>query len=135
MYLCEPLLNTALELQAISRVHRIGQTRSTTVWQFTISSTVEESIFRLSSEKRLEMIRRDYVKRDSTEPGLPIVSNQALDVSNSYQLSNLNSKMIGRGAAGEHIGSDDLWTVLFGYNDMRDTKEMSYDKEGLRMAV
>ncbi|ODV75913.1 E3 ubiquitin-protein ligase IRC20 CYBJADRAFT_145511 [Cyberlindnera jadinii NRRL Y-1542] len=54
VFLCEPLVQTALELQAISRVHRIGQTKPTTVWMFTISGTVEESIVLLSTRKRLE---------------------------------------------------------------------------------
>lgn len=42
--LVEPILNPADELQAIGRVHRIGQKKKTTVHRFLIRGTVEERI-------------------------------------------------------------------------------------------
>ena len=42
--LIEPILNPAEELQAIGRVHRIGQTKPTTIHRFLIASTIEERI-------------------------------------------------------------------------------------------
>ena len=72
VYLCEPLVNTALELQAISRIHRIGQTRETTVWMFTIGSTVEESIFNLSTTKRLEFVNSHSKHGKITEQDLDV---------------------------------------------------------------
>ena len=40
--LIEPILNPAQELQAVGRVHRIGQNKPTVVHKFVIKSTIEE---------------------------------------------------------------------------------------------
>ncbi len=49
--LVEPCIDTGLELQAISRVHRIGQTKETLVVRFIILDSVEEQVLRLSRQK------------------------------------------------------------------------------------
>ncbi|KAI9885897.1 MAG: hypothetical protein M1823_002322 [Watsoniomyces obsoletus] len=66
--LCEPLLNTALELQAIARVHRIGQQRPTTVWMFIVNDTVEEYIYDLSVKRRLMHIQHGRRRSVSLSP-------------------------------------------------------------------
>ena len=45
--LVEPILNPAQELQAVGRVHRIGQTKATTVHKFLIKSTIEERMHKI----------------------------------------------------------------------------------------
>ncbi|XP_074286458.1 uncharacterized protein LOC141611745 [Silene latifolia] len=49
--LVEPLLNPAVEAQAISRVHRIGQTKETLIHRFMVKDTVEESLYKLNKSR------------------------------------------------------------------------------------
>ncbi|KAB2010015.1 hypothetical protein ES319_D10G206600v1 [Gossypium barbadense] len=49
--LVEPLLNPAVEAQAISRVHRIGQDKRTLFHRFIVKNTVEESIYKLNRSR------------------------------------------------------------------------------------
>lgn len=46
VFLLDPIINHGDELQAINRVHRIGQTRETCVWNFVVKNTVEENILK-----------------------------------------------------------------------------------------
>ena len=50
VFLVEPVVNMGLEMQAISRVHRIGQTEITHVHRHIISDTVEELVSALSGK-------------------------------------------------------------------------------------
>jgi len=52
VFLLEPLLDTGLELQAINRVHRIGQTKQTEVHRLVCKGTVEEKIHQLARSRR-----------------------------------------------------------------------------------
>lgn len=42
----------AIEDQAVDRVHRLGQTRPTTVWRLVMEGTVEERVLDVQAEKR-----------------------------------------------------------------------------------
>ncbi|KAI9746406.1 MAG: hypothetical protein M1818_000119 [Claussenomyces sp. TS43310] len=43
----------AIEDQAVDRVHRLGQTRSTTVWRLIMEDSIEERVLEIQKEKRL----------------------------------------------------------------------------------
>ena len=51
VFLIEPILNVAVEAQAIGRIHRIGQDKATTVHRMIVEGTVEERVRALSKKK------------------------------------------------------------------------------------
>ncbi|RAL08676.1 putative SNF2 family helicase/ATPase [Aspergillus homomorphus CBS 101889] len=123
---CEPLINTAIELQAIARVHRIGQQRPTTVWMYLVADTVEQSIYDLSVSRRLAHIAQ---KTRAQEFNLPQASKcgahetangnlteTAIDAANSLEIEDAPlTKMMASGVSGgELVQKDDLWLCLFG---------------------
>jgi E3 ubiquitin-protein ligase SHPRH len=46
LFLVEPLLNHAVERQIVSRIHRIGQTQETSVFQYAVEGTMEMTILK-----------------------------------------------------------------------------------------
>ena len=124
VFLCEPLINTAIELQAIARVHRIGQHRATTVWMYLVADTVEESIYDTSVTRRLTHIKR-ATKPGSSRSGTATpnaIMESTIDAANSLELQTADlSKLLTSGkSGGEVVDNDDLWTCLFGRVKKRD---------------
>ncbi|KUI71105.1 hypothetical protein VM1G_07160 [Cytospora mali] len=127
VFLCEPLINTALELQAIARVHRIGQEQETTVWLYIVDGTVEESIYNLSVRRRMEHMG-DHTRTGSSissstrdkgksKEATPELADEAIEAANSMELEHASlSRLMGKGkAAGEAVDKGDLWECLFGH--------------------
>lgn len=52
----------AIEDQAVDRVHRLGQTRPTTVWRLVMEDSVEERVLNIQSEKR-ELVTKAFQER------------------------------------------------------------------------
>ncbi|MCJ1306418.1 hypothetical protein MMC25_000060 [Agyrium rufum] len=140
VFLCEPLINTALELQAIARVHRIGQVNETFVYMYIIENTVEKSIYDISVARRLahvsnargqltttsekERKARKLSKNasiqetsDDTESESPNknVSENDVDIANSLELQDAPlAKLLNKGStAGEVVDKRDVWNCLF----------------------
>jgi E3 ubiquitin-protein ligase SHPRH len=114
VFLCEPLLNTALELQAIARVDRIGQQHETTVWLYVVEGTVEESIYNLSVQRRMEHMGRSG--KGKSKESTPELLDASLEVANSLEMQQASlSRLMGKGRiSGEVVGKEDLWQCLFG---------------------
>ena len=51
VFLAEPILNPAMELQAIGRVDRMGQTCPTHVWKYVVDETLEVDTAALAAAK------------------------------------------------------------------------------------
>jgi len=121
VFICEPLVNTAVELQAIARVHRIGQTRETTVWCLVVGGTVEESIYELSVARRLAHVKersavKTKTKAGSMRDGSPAVERAVEAAESEVLQSKAVGKLLDAGkAGGELVGNSDLWTCLFGH--------------------
>ncbi|KAK9465204.1 SNF2 family N-terminal domain-containing protein [Lipomyces arxii] len=129
--LCEPLFNTALELQAISRVHRIGQTRPTTVWMYAIDGTVEESVLSLTTKRRLALLRQtDGTNSGGTTPSR--LTEAKLDISNSIELQKASGRMVSKRDEGEVVPQEELWDLFFG--DLASV-EVHKGREMLSMAL
>lgn len=118
VFICEPLIQTAVELQAIARVHRIGQTRPTTVWMYLINDTVEEAIYDISVARRLAHMQARQVsernKSRATTPGP--MPETAIDAANSEEMQSapLSKLLVAGKGSGEVVVNGDLWRCLFG---------------------
>lgn len=106
MFLCEPLVNTPMELQAISRIHRIGQKDVTTVWMFAIEGTVEENIVALGTRKRL-----GYLEADVAELAEQDLEMAERDLETAELAFLGSSRVFGNS---ETVSDEDLREVYFG---------------------
>ncbi|KAJ5961060.1 Zinc finger RING-type [Penicillium vulpinum] len=135
VFLCEPLINTAIELQIIARVHRIGQYRPTTVWMYLVSGTVEESIYEISVTRRLAHImeKEKQYKKALLDPPTDGdgVTEAAIESANSMELQDATlTTLMQRGdIGGEMVKKDDLWQCLFGNAKKKDGIDLSSEAE------
>ncbi|KAI9255053.1 SNF2 family N-terminal domain-containing protein [Phascolomyces articulosus] len=75
VFIVEPVLNEAMERQAISRVHRIGQTQETNVYWYIIQETIEERIHAIYSARHKRKIRMEQEGReDLSDETIPLAT-------------------------------------------------------------
>lgn len=65
-FIMEPLLNFGLDLQAISRIHRLGQKRRTTVHRYLIKNTIEMKIDKLRMEHQGDELEEELRRSKHT---------------------------------------------------------------------
>ena len=120
VFLCEPLINPAIELQAIARVHRIGQQRPTTVFMYLVGNTVEEAIYDISVARRLEHMNSASKGADASastpRAATPMAAEEkSLDKANSAEMEAAPlQQLLSKGGGGEAVQNHDLWQCLFG---------------------
>ena len=126
VFLCEPLINVALELQAIARVHRIGQQRPTSVWMYLVSGTVEEAIYDISVSRRMAHMQRTtpseaglegkHCDESSRVETTSAFEEGELEAANSIELQAAPlSRLLTKGTSdGEIVQTSDMWSCLFG---------------------
>lgn len=122
VFLCEPLINTAIELQATARVHRIGQHHPTTVWMYLVENTVERSIYEISADRRTSHIgRRHYSEPE--EVGARKMAEDDIEVANSVELqAPISSLLTKESRGGEMVSDNDLWDCLFRRRPVKEIK-------------
>ena len=115
VFLCEPLINTAIELQAISRVHRIGQHLPTTVWMYLVEGTVEKAIYDISVTRRMSHIAQTKPEH-IREVNRQSLTESKIEAANSLELQEAPlSKLLSKGVSGgEMVSKEDVWQCLFG---------------------
>lgn len=76
VFLVEPILNPSEELQAIGRVHRIGQTRPTFVHRFIMRDTIEETIYDTVTNDRSGVWKSKDIKVEDLKKLFELPSEQ-----------------------------------------------------------
>ncbi|XP_047740431.1 E3 ubiquitin-protein ligase SHPRH [Hyalella azteca] len=69
VFLVDPLLNPAAELQAVGRIHRMGQTKATVVHRFLVRGTIEHRMFRILGSLHHYPGRAKTTDDDTESPG------------------------------------------------------------------
>ncbi len=113
--LCEPLINTAIELQAVARVHRIGQHQPTTVWVYVVEDTVERSVYDISVERRIAQIGNPERQCAPSRLGQPDEVEGRIEAANTLEMETAQlGKLLSSGSSGgEVVDKEDLWSCLF----------------------
>ncbi|KAL0258415.1 hypothetical protein SLS55_007591 [Diplodia seriata] len=116
VFLMEPLINAAIELQAIARIHRIGQQRPTTVFMYLAVDTVEENIYEISVQRRLEHMAGQIKGKWRSGSSTPVLQEKELDAANTFEMQQapVSRLLVQKKGGGEVVSKKDVWSCLFG---------------------
>ncbi|KAK8224788.1 SNF2 family N-terminal domain-containing protein [Phyllosticta capitalensis] len=116
VFLMEPLVHGAIELQAIARVHRIGQRRPTTVYMYLAVDTVEENIYEISVQRRLEHMAGRGNRVMNGVSSEETLQESILEAANSLEMEQapMSKMLVAKKGGGEVVSKGDLWSCLFG---------------------
>ncbi|XP_003746468.1 E3 ubiquitin-protein ligase SHPRH [Galendromus occidentalis] len=91
MILIEPVLDSGDELQALGRIHRIGQNKETHVHRFIVKNTIEEKLIKFT--KGAENQETPIVEREKEEEGMTVAKMLTLltQEKDRYTNNNLSS--------------------------------------------
>ena len=70
VYLMEPCIDPATEVQAAGRIHRLGQTKDVLIKRFAFRDSLDENIIKL--HERMRRAATDVVVTDGCIPGLGV---------------------------------------------------------------
>ncbi|KAF9134646.1 hypothetical protein BGX30_011812 [Mortierella sp. GBA39] len=84
VFICEPLVNPVLQAQAVSRVHRIGQTKETFVHYYLIRDTIEIPCFELFERSTATTNEELDDRTNEKSSSLPILASQVSNAQNRY---------------------------------------------------
>ncbi|KAK4051523.1 hypothetical protein OIO90_004737 [Microbotryomycetes sp. JL221] len=80
VFMVEPLLHPSLEIQAVARVHRIGQKNDTKVFQYFVSDSVDQRVAELRARNKTSLFT-PKVNRDTAEESR--ISQQDMSTANA----------------------------------------------------
>lgn len=124
VFLMEPLINAAIELQAIARIHRIGQQRATSVFMYLTVDSVEENIYEISVQRRLEHMAGQMKGK------APRVQEKELEAANSLEMQQAPmSRLLQKKGGGELVSKDDVWGCLFGGKGRQRREKEAVERE------
>lgn len=86
VFLVEPLLHSSIESQAVGRVHRIGQTKETTVFQYYIANTVDQRVAELRGRQGTSLFLTGEPREDA--------SARVTDTDDGPSRANINLEVI-----------------------------------------
>lgn len=125
-------------MQAIARVHRIGQHHPTTVWMYLVENTVERSIYEISVNRRMSHLSQ-HASCYLNDNSVGTLTERDLEAANSLELQTPLSNLLAKGSGGgEMVSNDDLWDCLFRQRPERNIQTLDKNHEvsrGLRVSA